>query len=113
MYVLVDVLDIVIVLFQSGVFEYLLFCVRVVVATRVFFGLCFRLLYSVVSEWCFRLHIYIGLQWLGGGGAVVHICKTYLCTPRKLLRGAKNEGARYVWEFQRSPSRFSQVWLNA
>ena len=37
-YVLVDVLDFVIVLFQSGVFEYVLFCVRVVVAKRVCFG---------------------------------------------------------------------------
>ena len=34
-YVSVDVLDFVIVMFQSGVFEYLLFCVRVVVDTRV------------------------------------------------------------------------------
>ena len=32
-YVLVDILDFVIVLFQSGVLEYILFCVRVVVAT--------------------------------------------------------------------------------
>ena len=37
-YVLVDVLDFVVVLFQSGVFEYILFCVRVVVATGVCFG---------------------------------------------------------------------------
>ena len=32
----VDVLDFVIVLFLSGVFEYILFCVRVVVAARVY-----------------------------------------------------------------------------
>ena len=32
---LVDVLDFVIVLFQSGVFEYILFCVRVVVIVDV------------------------------------------------------------------------------
>ena len=37
-YVLVDVLDFVIVLFQSGVVEYILFCVLVIVATRVCFG---------------------------------------------------------------------------
>ena len=37
-YVLVHVLDFVIVLFQSGGFKYILFCVRVVVATRVCFG---------------------------------------------------------------------------
>ena len=37
-YVLVDVLGFVIVLFQSGVFEHALFCVRVVVAIRVCFG---------------------------------------------------------------------------
>ena len=67
-YVLVDVLDFIIVLYQSRVFEYIL----------------------VYSGW---------------GGAVVYICKTYLCTPRTLLRGAKNEVARDVWEFQRSPSR--------
>ena len=36
--VLVDVLGFVIVWFQSDVFEYILFCVRVVVATRVCFG---------------------------------------------------------------------------
>ena len=68
MYVLVDVRYFVIVLFQSGVFEYIV----------------------VYSGW---------------GGAVVHICEKYLCTPRKLLRGAKNEVARDVWEFQRSSSR--------
>ena len=34
----VDVPDFVIVLFQSGVFEYILYCVRVVVATRVWFS---------------------------------------------------------------------------
>ena len=37
-YVLADVLDVVIVLFQSGVFDYILFCVLVVVDTRVCFG---------------------------------------------------------------------------
>ena len=31
--------------------------------------------------------------------------KRYLCTPKKLLRGAKNEIARNVWRFQRSPLR--------
>ena len=69
-YVLGDVLDFVIVLFQSVVFKYIL--------------------------------VYSG--WGGGGGAVVHIRKTYRYTPIKLLRGAK-EVARDVWEFQRSPSR--------
>ena len=50
-HVLVDVLDFVIVLFQSGSFECIL----------------------VYSGW---------------GGPVLHLCKTYLCTPKKLLRGA-------------------------
>ena len=59
-YVLVDILDFVIVWFQSGAFKFIV----------------------VHSGW-----------W---GGGVVFICKTYLCTPRKLLRGAKNEGARDV-----------------
>ena len=67
-YVLVDVLDFAIVLFENGVFEYI-------------------------------------LAYSGSGGAVVHICKTYLCTTRKMLRGAKNEVATDVWEFQCSPSR--------
>ena len=67
-YVLVDVLDFVIVLIQSGIFEYI-------------------------------------LDYSGWGGAVLHICRSYLCTLRKLLRGYKNEVARDVWGFQRSPSR--------
>ena len=37
-YVLVDALGFVIVLFHSGVFEHVLFCVRVNVAIRVCFG---------------------------------------------------------------------------
>ena len=37
-YVLVYVLDFVIVLFRSGVFEYILFCNRVVFSIRVRFG---------------------------------------------------------------------------
>ena len=49
-YVLVDILDLVIVLFQSG-------ACRVVDAARICFGLCSRLRYRVVSEWCFRIHI--------------------------------------------------------
>ena len=36
--VLVDVLGFVIVLFRGGVFEHVLFCVRMVVAIRVCFG---------------------------------------------------------------------------
>ena len=44
---LVDVVDFVIALFYSGAFEYVLFCVRVVVLVDV---LGF---YRVVSEWCF------------------------------------------------------------
>ena len=39
------------------------------------------------------------------GGLVTYICKSHLCTPRKLCRGAKNEGARDDLEFQRSPSQ--------
>ena len=38
---LVDVLDFVIVLCHSGVFEYILFCARAVVATRICFWLVF------------------------------------------------------------------------
>ena len=56
-YFLVDVLSFVIVLFQSGVFEHVLFCVCVVVAIRVCFGWCSRLRYRVVSEWCSQIHI--------------------------------------------------------
>ena len=68
MYVLVDFLGFVDVLFQSGVFKCVLFCGRL-------------------------SPFYVG----GGvGGLEAHICKTYLCTPRKLFRGAKNEGARDV-----------------
>ena len=64
-YVLVDVLGFVIVLFQSGVFKHVLFCVRVVVAIRVCFGLCFRLRYRVVSEWCFQIYILVCSGWGG------------------------------------------------
>ena len=74
-YVVAEVLDFVIVLFQSGVFEYILFCVHVGVCTRVCFGWCSRLRYRVVSEWYFWIHI--GLQWLGGGlfcTSANHIC---------------------------------------
>ena len=39
------------------------------------------------------------------GGLVAYICQPYICTPEKLFRGAKDEGARVFWEFQRSPSR--------
>ena len=66
MYVLVGFLDFVVVLFQSGAFEYALSY---------------------------------------GGGLVAYICKTYLCTPKKLFWGAKNEVARDVWEFQHFPLR--------
>ena len=103
MHVLVDVLDFVIALFQSGVFEYILFCVRVIVATRLFLvdvlDFVIVLFQSGVFEY---ILIYSGWRWL-----VAHICKTYFCTSRKLLRGAKNEVARDVWEFQRSLSRLS------
>ena len=54
--VLVDVVHFVIVLFQSGVFEYIFFCVREVVATPVSFGSCSRLRYRVVSDWGVRVH---------------------------------------------------------
>ena len=74
---LVGFLDFVDVLFQSGVFEYVL-------------------LYGGISPF------YVGENF---GGLVTYIYKTYLCTPRKPFLGAKNEGARDVWEFQRSPSR--------
>ena len=49
-YVLVDILDSVIVLFQSGAF-------RVCDVTRICFGLCSRLCYRVVSERYFRMHV--------------------------------------------------------
>ena len=74
---LVNFLDFVDVLFQSGVFEYVLF-------------------YGGLSPF------YVGVEF---GGLVTYLCKTYLCTPRKLFRGVTNEGATDVWEFQRSPSR--------
>ena len=89
-YLLVDVLYFVIVLFQSGVFEYILVYVDVLDSVIVLFQ-------SGVFG-----HILVHSGW---GGAVVHICKMYLCTPRKLLQGAKIEVVRDVWEFQRSPSR--------
>ena len=76
-YVLVDFLDFVDVLFQRGVF-----------------GIC--IVYGGLSP------LYVGGNL---GEFVTHICKTYMCTPRKLFRGANNEGARDVWGFQRSPSR--------
>ena len=55
-YVLVDVLGFVIVLCQGGVFEHVLFCVRVVVATRVCFGLCSRFRHRVGLEGCSQIH---------------------------------------------------------
>ena len=51
----IDILDYVSVLFENGVFENILFCVRVVVSTRVCFGSCSRLRYHVVLDWCFRI----------------------------------------------------------
>ena len=70
MHVLVDVLAFVMVLFQGGVFKYIL--------------------------------VYSGRA---RGGAVVHTCTPYLCTPRKHLRAAKSKVARVVWQYQRSPTR--------
>ena len=51
--------------------------------------------------------IFCGCGGAGGkfDGLVSYICKTYLCTPRNIIRGNKNEGARDVWQIQRSPSR--------
>ena len=107
-YVLVDVLDFVIVLFRIGVFEYMLFCVLMVVATRVCFGSRSRLRYRVVSEWCFHYWFTV----VGGGGGVVYICKTCLCTPRKLLRGDKTKLRGTFGNFNVPPRGFCQVWLN-
>ena len=80
MYALPDFLDFVDALFQSGVFEYV-----------VFYGGLFHFM----------------CVWGRGGkwGIVLYSCKMCLCTPRKLFRGTKNKGARDVWDFQRSPSR--------
>ena len=76
-YVLVDVLYFVIVLYQSGVFEYIFVCVLMVVATRVCFGSGSRLRYRVVSELCFQIHIV--LQWLGGGwGRCVYLQNVFM-----------------------------------
>ena len=41
----------------------------------------------------------------GGCEVVAYICKTCLCTPRKVLRGAKNDVTKDGLEFQRYPSR--------
>ena len=77
-YVLVYVLGFVIVLFQSGVLEHVLFCVRLVVATSV--CLVDDVLDFVIvlfqSEWWFRIHI--GFTVVGGGGLLcIFICKTF------------------------------------
>ena len=74
-YGLVDFLDFVDVLFHRGVFEYFVFC-----------------------SGLYPIYVCVG-----GRGIVSYICKTYLCTPRKPFWWAKNEGARDVWEFHRSP----------
>ena len=68
------------------------------------FTCCFKVIFHkhTVLRWSFTILCGGGG---GGGGLVTYICKTYLCTPRKLFRGAKNEGARDAWEFQRFPSR--------
>ena len=59
------------------------------------------------NEWCFRIHIVFMLV----AGLVAYICNTYMCTPRKLFRGARNEGSRDVWEFHGTPRGFCHVWL--
>ena len=64
--ILVEFLDFVDVFFQSGVFE----CVLVCGGLSSFYGAMGRV-----------------------GAVVTCICKTYLCTPIKLLRVARNEGA--------------------
>ena len=58
-YVLVDVLDFVIVVASGWCFRIHIICVLMVVATRVCFGSRSRLRYRVVSEWCFRIHIFL------------------------------------------------------
>ena len=70
-YVLVDFVDFVDVLCESGAFEYVLF-------------------YGGLSPF------YVCGGGEGGEGLVTYTCTTRLCTPRKLFRGAKNEGARDV-----------------
>ena len=104
MYVLVDVLGFVIVLYQGGVFEYILFCFVCFATTwfllHVYF--LFGVLDFIIVLYQNRVFEYICcckvVEGGGGGegGAVVYICKTYFCTPRKLLRGAKNEVAREI-----------------
>ena len=68
---------------QSDVFEYVLF-------------------YGGLSPF---LCVWWGCRGEDFGGLVTYICKTYFCMLRKLFQEAKNEDARDVWEFQRSPSR--------
>ena len=52
------------------------------------------------------------LVYNGQGGAVAHICKTYLCTPRKLLWRAKTNLRGTFGTFNVPPRGFCQVWLN-
>ena len=53
--------------------------------------------------------------YVGGkfGGLVTYVCKIYLCTARKLVRGAQNEGGGTFGNSNVPPRGFCQVWLNA
>ena len=54
---------------------------------------------------CFTV---VFLHFIWGKGyleLVSYIYKTYSCSPGTIFGGTKNEGARDVWEFQRSCSR--------
>ena len=57
---------------------------------------CFRVVFS--KAYCFQV---VGG---GGGGCCVYLQNVFMYA-ENLLRGANNEVARDVWEFQRSPSR--------
>ena len=75
--------------YKSGVFEHIIFCVRVVVAIGVCFGWCSRLRYCVVSEWCFQIHI--SLQVAGGGGLLCISAKRIDVRGENCFRGQKTK----------------------
>ena len=108
-YVVVDVLDFVIVLYQSGVFEYILFCVLMVVATRVCYGSRSRLRDRVVSESCFRIHI--DLQGLRGGLLCISAKRTYV-RRENCFGGLKTKWRGTFGNFNVPPRGFCQVWSN-
>ena len=139
----VDVLDFVIVLFQSGVFRIHIFCVRVDVVTRLIFGWCSRLHCRVVWERCFRtracvrvvvairvcfgwcsrlryrvvsewcLQIHISLPWLGGGGCCAYPQKRIDIRRENWLGGLKPKLRGTFGNFNVPPRGFCQGCLHA